>query len=74
MRFECCSLTQVLYEVNIFYFKLFLIVRCFVHCRCEAFSTYPRTYDLLHAAGLFSAEGHRYFKLRFRFHEFLAVT
>jgi len=26
---------------------------------CEAFSTYPRTYDLLHVAGLFSAEGHR---------------
>lgn len=26
---------------------------------CEAFSTYPRTYDLLHVAGLFSEEGHR---------------
>lgn len=26
---------------------------------CEAFSTYPRTYDLLHVAGLFSAESHR---------------
>lgn len=23
-------------------------------CRCEAFSTYPRTYDLIHAAGLLS--------------------
>lgn len=27
--------------------------------RCEAFSTYPRTYDLLHADGLFTAESHR---------------
>ena len=27
--------------------------------RCEAFSTYPRTYDLLHLDGLFSAESHR---------------
>ncbi|XP_057825609.2 probable methyltransferase PMT20 [Cryptomeria japonica] len=26
---------------------------------CEAFSTYPRTYDLLHLDGLFTAEGHR---------------
>ncbi|CAK9266433.1 unnamed protein product [Sphagnum jensenii] len=26
---------------------------------CEAFSTYPRTYDMLHMAGLFSAESHR---------------
>jgi len=26
---------------------------------CEAFSTYPRTYDFLHVAGLFSAESHR---------------
>lgn len=26
---------------------------------CEAFSTYPRTYDLLHLDGLFSAESHR---------------
>ena len=27
--------------------------------RCEAFSTYPRTYDLLHADGFFTAESHR---------------
>eukprot|EP00897_Mesotaenium_endlicherianum_P007750 jgi/Mesen1/7002/ME000365S06145 len=27
--------------------------------RCEAFSTYPRTYDLLHADNLFSSESHR---------------
>ena len=27
--------------------------------RCEAFSTYPRTYDLLHLDGLFTAESHR---------------
>lgn len=26
---------------------------------CEAFSTYPRTYDLLHVEGLFTAESHR---------------
>ncbi|KAK4252654.1 hypothetical protein QN277_014399 [Acacia crassicarpa] len=26
---------------------------------CEAFSTYPRTYDLLHMDGLFTAESHR---------------
>lgn len=25
-----------------------------VECRCEAFSTYPRTYDLLHAWNIFS--------------------
>lgn len=31
---------------------------CFF-CRCEAFSTYPRTYDLLHLDGLFTAESHR---------------
>jgi hypothetical protein len=23
-------------------------------CRCEAFSTYPRTYDLIHANGVLS--------------------
>lgn len=40
--------------------QLFLFLRfyCqfhkFVFCRCEAFSTYPRTYDLLHAWTLFS--------------------
>lgn len=28
--------------------------------RCEPFDTYPRTYDLLHAAGLFSVEQKRY--------------
>ncbi|KAB5564302.1 hypothetical protein DKX38_004356 [Salix brachista] len=30
------------------------------HDWCEAFSTYPRTYDLLHLDGLFTAESHRY--------------
>lgn len=30
-----------------------------VHDWCEAFSTYPRTYDWLHVSGLFTAEGHR---------------
>lgn len=25
-------------------------------CRCEAFPTYPRTYDLVHAAGFLSLE------------------
>nr|ACJ85558.1 unknown [Medicago truncatula] len=29
------------------------------HDWCEAFSTYPRTYDLLHADGFFTAESHR---------------
>ncbi|XP_057521826.1 probable methyltransferase PMT21 isoform X2 [Amaranthus tricolor] len=29
------------------------------HDWCEPFSTYPRTYDLLHADGLFTAESHR---------------
>ncbi|XP_047325726.1 probable methyltransferase PMT21 [Impatiens glandulifera] len=29
------------------------------HDWCEAFSTYPRTYDLLHLDGLFTAENHR---------------
>ncbi|KAL8138764.1 hypothetical protein V2J09_004765 [Rumex salicifolius] len=29
------------------------------HDWCEAFSTYPRTYDLLHVDGLFTAENHR---------------
>ncbi|KAG6791933.1 hypothetical protein POTOM_001068 [Populus tomentosa] len=31
------------------------------HDWCEAFSTYPRTYDLLHLDGLFTAESHSYF-------------
>ncbi|KAJ7523568.1 hypothetical protein O6H91_18G054500 [Diphasiastrum complanatum] len=31
----------------------------FGHSVCEAFSTYPRTYDLLHVDGLFDAESHR---------------
>ncbi|KAB5573793.1 hypothetical protein DKX38_000987 [Salix brachista] len=30
------------------------------HDWCEAFSTYPRTYDLLHLDGLFTAESQRY--------------
>lgn len=29
------------------------------HDWCEAFSTYPRTYDLLHLDGLFTGESHR---------------
>ncbi|KAK1364769.1 Methyltransferase [Heracleum sosnowskyi] len=29
------------------------------HDWCEAFSTYPRTYDLLHSDGLFTSESHR---------------
>lgn len=31
-----------------------------MHDWCETFDTYPRTYDLLHAAGLFSAEQKRH--------------
>ncbi|KAI4372182.1 hypothetical protein MLD38_010448 [Melastoma candidum] len=30
-----------------------------LHDWCEAFSTYPRTYDLLHLDGLFTTESHR---------------
>jgi len=30
-----------------------------MHDWCEPFDTYPRTYDLLHASGLFSREGKR---------------
>ncbi|KAI9083934.1 hypothetical protein K1719_034192 [Acacia pycnantha] len=30
-----------------------------LHDWCEAFSTYPRTYDLLHLDGLFTEESHR---------------
>jgi len=30
-----------------------------IHDWCEAFSTYPRTYDLLHVDGLFTKESHR---------------
>ncbi|KAI7725588.1 hypothetical protein M8C21_019264 [Ambrosia artemisiifolia] len=30
-----------------------------LHDWCEAFSTYPRTYDLLHVDGLFTTESHR---------------
>lgn len=32
---------------------------CSSYFRCEPFDTYPRTYDLLHAAGLFSREEKR---------------
>lgn len=30
-----------------------------ISVRCEAFSTYPRTYDLLHVDSLFTSESHR---------------
>eukprot|EP00262_Sarcandra_glabra_P016952 TRINITY_DN5657_c0_g3_i2.p1 TRINITY_DN5657_c0_g3~~TRINITY_DN5657_c0_g3_i2.p1 ORF type:complete len:138 (+),score=18.37 TRINITY_DN5657_c0_g3_i2:57-416(+) len=33
-----------------------------IHDWCEPFDTYPRTYDLLHAAGLFSVEQKRIFR------------
>lgn len=36
------------------------LVLCWDFDRCEPFDTYPRTYDLLHAVGLFSAEESRY--------------
>lgn len=39
--------------------------------RCEPFDTYPRTYDLLHAAGLFSVEKKRYVKYPYLFFSFL---
>lgn len=46
------SLGSLLYRIHAYAFD------CFI-CRCEAFSTYPRTYDLLHLDGLFTAESHR---------------
>lgn len=33
---------------------------CLLNGRCEPFDTYPRTYDLVHASGLFSIEKKRY--------------
>jgi hypothetical protein len=36
-----------------FSFSFINILLCFVF-RCEAFSTYPRTYDLIHANGIFT--------------------
>ena len=27
---------------------------CCIHCRCEGMSTYPRTYDLIHADSVFA--------------------
>lgn len=38
---------------------LFLTTYC-VCVRCEAFSTYPRTYDLIHANGVFSLYKDKY--------------
>lgn len=38
----------------------FLIDSYIIACRCEAFSTYPRTYDLIHANGVFSMYQDRY--------------
>jgi putative pectin methyltransferase len=34
-------------------------VKLIQFCRCEAFPTYPRTYDMVHAEGLLSLEKHR---------------
>jgi putative pectin methyltransferase len=34
-------------------------VKLMLFCRCEAFPTYPRTYDMVHAEGLLSLEKHR---------------
>lgn len=47
------------YSTTIIYFQSTLLLFTY-YCRCEAFSTYPRTYDLLHLDGLFTAESHRY--------------
>lgn len=46
------------YSTTIIYFQSTLLLFTY-YCRCEAFSTYPRTYDLLHLDGLFTAESHR---------------
>jgi len=46
---------------------------CILLSRCEPFDTYPRTYDLLHAAGLLSIEKKRYaqiFSLFFQLDDF----
>lgn len=42
--------------------------------RCEPFDTYPRTYDLLHAAGLFSVERKRYNTLSLNSAIFICVS
>jgi len=47
----------VLYHMVFFGNDLNFMMFCAI--RCEAFSTYPRTYDLLHADGFFTAESHR---------------
>jgi hypothetical protein len=41
--------------------------------RCEPFDTYPRTYDLLHAFGLFSKEQIRYSSSEYEIHIYLSV-
>lgn len=38
------------------------------HDWCEAFSTYPRTYDLIHVAGAFNIYQHRYTNLYIKAH------
>ena len=47
LNFGCFLLSGVLLLFFMFGLPLFLI-------RCEAFSSYPRTYDLIHANGVFS--------------------
>lgn len=58
------------------YTRLFTVVFLYENnlvverCRCEPFYTYPRTYDLINAAGLFSVEQKRYIS---RFIPFLVL-
>jgi hypothetical protein len=43
------------YSYNLFlFFDFDVILFLIFFCRCEAFSTYPRTYDLIHANGIFT--------------------
>lgn len=39
------------------YVTIYWRVCGFFMCRCEAFPTYPRTYDMVHADGLLTLEG-----------------
>lgn len=53
------SKIYVLVFIVIFTVQCFRYLICTLFIRCEPFDTYPRTYDLLHAAGLFSIERKR---------------
>jgi hypothetical protein len=48
-----------MYDAKVLFF-LFINILLFFLFRCEAFSTYPRTYDLIHANGIFTLYKDRY--------------